>query len=676
MAKVCALVLLVLATAGIVAGSPCPQDCSGHGFCLKQGVCRCSESWTGHNCAIAKCPMGVAWSDFAVANDNAHNLAVCSNRGKCDTTTGVCTCLSGFTGQACDRLACACNGRGTCVSMKDYALTKDRGLGQPFPYDTNWDATKLYGCMCDAPYSGYSCQISECPRGDDPLTGTIYDPTGLQYNEKQIVNCKATGGAFTLTFRGHTTVPIAPSDSAATVQAKVGALPSVNGVAVSYSGITTQACTILGNNIALEFTQDFGDLPSVVGDASQLTHSSAGMIPTLTITTAVDGTKENAFCSNRGLCDRTSGICACFMSFFSSDGNGNIGTRGDCGYAFSAITQCPGSVLACSGHGICQGPPTYTCICASGFQGGDCSERICPVGKAWFDMPFDAQGAHALAECSNAGTCDRSKGECVCDPRFTGASCNRMVCPNECSGHGTCQTIQSMAGLSVINGDPVKLTYGAIPNNYPTWDFDQLQGCVCNPGYTDFDCSKFTCPTGDDPVTRMDTKNRPQANTIQVVQCIGTTGTFTLGFRGQTTPALSFSISAASLTVALQALPAFGQVSVVYSSGPAACTASGINSISITFRTVFGTLPTIRTTVNGVTSVTVKNDGTGGSVVGTKEDAVCSNRGTCDTLHGICICAEGFTSSDGYGGPGSRGDCGYMEPVYLNSAAKVANEIA
>ncbi|RHY48584.1 hypothetical protein DYB30_005291 [Aphanomyces astaci] len=181
------------------------------------------------------------------------------------------------------------------------------------------------------------------------------------------------------------------------------------------------------------------------------------MIPTLTITTAVDGTKENAFCSNRGLCDRTSGICACFMSFFSSDGNGNI------------------------------------------------------------------------AECSNAGTCDRSKGECVCDPRFTGASCNRS---------------------------------------------------------------------------------------------------------------------------------------------------DGINSISITFRTVFGTLPTIRTTVNGVTSVTVKNDGTGGSVVGTKEDAVCSNRGTCDTLHGICICAEGFTSSDGYGGPGGRGDCGYMEPVYLNSAAKVANEIA
>ncbi|RHY00839.1 hypothetical protein DYB36_012976, partial [Aphanomyces astaci] len=223
------------------------------------------------------------------------------------------------------------------------------------------------------------------------------------------------------------------------------------------------------------------------------------------------------------------GICACFMSFFSSDGNGNI------------------------------------------------------------------------AECSNAGTCDRSKGECVCDPRFTGASCNR---------------------------------------------------------------------------SEMDSKNRPQANTIQVVQCIGTTGTFTLGFRGQTTPALSFSISAASLTVALQALPAFGQVSVVYSSGPAACTASGINSISIMFRTVFGTLPTIRTTVNGVTSVTVKNDGTGGSVVGTKEDAVCSNRGTCDTLHGICICAEGFTSSDGYGGPGSRGDCGYMEPVYLNSAAKVANEIA
>ncbi|KAH9142770.1 hypothetical protein AeRB84_013178 [Aphanomyces euteiches] len=669
------LVVAISSLLYVIANSPCPNDCSGHGFCMKQGVCQCSNSWSGYDCSKARCPLGPAWADFTIANDNAHNLAVCSNRGKCDPLTGLCSCLSGFTGDACERLACSCNGRGTCLSMRNYAQTKDPGLGPVYPYDQNWDANQLHGCVCDPPYSGYSCQQLECPRGDDPLTGTIYDPAGIQYNERQIVNCKATGGFFTLTFRGQTTAPIFATDSAPTVQAKLLALTTIRGMAVSYSGITTQACTILGNNIILEYTQDFGNLPTIQADGTQLTHSSAGMTPALVITTAVDGTKENAFCSNRGLCDRTSGICSCFTNFFSSDGNGNIGTRGDCGYASNAITQCPGAILACSGHGICQGPPTYTCICASGFQGGDCSERICPLGKAWFDLPYDVQGAHQLVECSNAGYCDRAKGECVCDPRFTGAACNRMVCPNSCSGHGSCQTIQVMATMSVINGDPTRLSYGSIPNNYPTWDFDSTQGCVCNQGYQGYDCSQMSCPTGDDPGTKVDSRNRPQANTIQVLTCIGTAGTFTLGFRGQFTGALSYTITAASLAAALNALPAFGSVTVSYSSGVMACTPDGSNKISVTFLTVFGVLPNIRTTLNGVASIAVANDGSSGSVVGTKEDAVCSNRGSCDFLHGICICAEGFTSSDGYGRPGSRGDCGYMEPVYINSAAQYANAI-
>lgn len=66
------------------------------------------------------------------------------------------------------------------------------------------------------------------------------------------------------------------------------------------------------------------------------------------------------------------------MSFFSSDGNGNIGTRGDCGHATTTIAQCPGEI-ACSGHGICQGPPNYNCICNDGWDAGDCSESMSSV---------------------------------------------------------------------------------------------------------------------------------------------------------------------------------------------------------------------------------------------------------------------------------------------------------
>ena len=47
---------------------------------------------------------------------------------------------------------------------------------------------------------------------------------------------------------------------------------------------------------------------------------------------SVVGTTENEPCSNRGLCDRTTGRCMCFPRYSSSDGLGNSGDLDDCGY--------------------------------------------------------------------------------------------------------------------------------------------------------------------------------------------------------------------------------------------------------------------------------------------------------------------------------------------------------
>lgn len=47
--------------------------------------------------------MGPAWADQVTGVDSGHNLAECSNRGKCNTDTGECVCTSGFTGSACER---------------------------------------------------------------------------------------------------------------------------------------------------------------------------------------------------------------------------------------------------------------------------------------------------------------------------------------------------------------------------------------------------------------------------------------------------------------------------------------------------------------------------------------------------------------------------------------------
>ena len=89
-------------------------------------------------------------------------------------------------------------------------------------------------------------------------------------------------------------------------------------------------------------------------------------------------------CSNKGICDRTLGTCACFI-----------------GYDGSACQRasCPSSAAGeCSGHGTCNSIKQINaddyqnvynlwddqismgCVCDSGYAGPDCSERSCKVG--------------------------------------------------------------------------------------------------------------------------------------------------------------------------------------------------------------------------------------------------------------------------------------------------------
>lgn len=88
--------------------------------------------------------------------DIAHNPAECSNMGICDRDTGLCQCQTGFEGIACERQSCPnqCLMVGECQSLHYFALTKDKGTGIVYKYDTIWDAYKIYGCNCDSNYHG------------------------------------------------------------------------------------------------------------------------------------------------------------------------------------------------------------------------------------------------------------------------------------------------------------------------------------------------------------------------------------------------------------------------------------------------------------------------------------------------------------------------------------------
>jgi hypothetical protein len=139
-------------------------------------------------------------------------------------------------------------------------------------------------------------------------------------------------------------------------------------------------------------------------------------------------------------------------------------------------------------RGWCSGGLVPTCACVDGFAGPDCSERVCPAARAW----FDGAGHSTDAPCAARGWC-AAGGVCVCDSGFDGAACARSACPGgdpPCSGHGVCTSVGA-AGRAA-----------AQPVAYAGWDADAVHGCVCDPGWTGTDCATAACPAGADPLSR------------------------------------------------------------------------------------------------------------------------------------------------------------------------------
>jgi hypothetical protein len=211
-----------------------------------------------------------------------------------------------------------------------------------------------------------------------------------------------------------------------------------------------------------------------------------------------------------------------------------------------ASAECPN---ACSGHGTCGAKDS--CSCYQNYQGNDCSERTCYFGIAHVDTPkgdlnadgyvsgplttvitgsevypwgtteqypnADANEGHFYMECSNKGMCDRKTGTCDCFDGYEGTACVRASCPNECSGHGTCESIKELAEQKSYNTNahdvPTTTPVGSAPEDhhnfdlaieesyaYDLWDQDKTLGCKCDPVYYGADCSLKKCKYGVDPL--------------------------------------------------------------------------------------------------------------------------------------------------------------------------------
>ncbi|POM64334.1 Hypothetical protein PHPALM_20150 [Phytophthora palmivora] len=665
------LLLAVLAAVpnNFALGFSCDGGCSGHGACQRlTGRCTCFPGFGGATCASRLCPMAAAWVDRAWTTDMAHQPAECSAMGRCDRSTGTCTCETGFEGVACERLSCpnACSGNGRCVSMRDAAtLQDDRHFYVKTTY-TLWDADKIMGCQCDPGFTGMDCSLRTCPQGDDPLT------TG-QVSAIQDITCVCSSctGTFALSFRGRVTANLDSTATSSDLKTALEVLDNIYGVSVVAA---TPLCSTGGTTTSITFTNNPGNLPKL----QVINNLSNGA--TATVTTSTIGTRENAYCSNRGQCDFSTGVCKCMAGCSSGDGAmpPSAGRRGDCGYQ-TGTPVCPSTNDGvCNARGACSAATSYTCICNTGYKGFDCSIRECPKGAAWFDGATAPDTAHAIAECSGRGSCNPVTGICTCPAPFTGAACDLIRCPSGttavlgaiCSGRGTCKSIQQLsAEAKDTNGNPLGLTYGATPNTLATWDAMKIQGCDCETNdyfgpyenaFGDFtgghDCYARMCPRGADPF------EVGKVNEKQTLTCTADGGEFKLTFREETTPVIPFNAGVTQVQSTLQVLDSVRTAIVTFDSGTTVCSATGVTA-TIEFTFMQGDLSPLSYDASALTLA--GNPGTlavAELVKGTKANIECSARGVCDRGTGVCSCYPYFLSSDGASGLGRRGDCGYISP--------------
>lgn len=130
-----------------------------------------------------------------------------------------------------------------------------------------------------------------------------------------------------------------------------------------------------------------------------------------------------AECSNKGLCDRKTGFCDCFVGY-----EGVACQRTSCPNNCNDRGTCwPEKLLASNAERTYDAPwdalKQVGCVCDAGYRGPACEFKECPSSAD----PLNGYGNEAGRDCSGRGICNYAEGVCACFSGFCGTACQYMT---------------------------------------------------------------------------------------------------------------------------------------------------------------------------------------------------------------------------------------------------------
>jgi hypothetical protein len=408
-------VLLALALVAAVSASGCPNKCSGHGSCTFGDKCECQPLFVGNDCSGRQCAYGLSWissadTDAAPAGTLAsggeglggrHLYAECSDKGKCDRSTGECQCYEGYEGKGCRRQKCPndCSGHGRCVyntainpnySPQGFAANQAGADIVPNHFieftSQYWDKAKTRSCVCDRGFEGLDCGDRMCPKGDDPLT----DCDGAAHgNDVQIIDFSA-GGYF---------------EAKASTVAKPAGFFTFTFSDMYGANYTTRPIELPFQDFALAGGEELAQL--YADDMEEALESLPNFaIPNVTVT---------ARCPSPSVC--ADGDAMAIKVEFVDPANSGPQNLLMCSYASQAGTTSTynnKNVANPYNYGAAQ--PRFV----SPVIPGD--EFVCTAAH---ETTSTTPKEHVA--CSNRGNCDASTGLCECYDGFTGEACSTQT---------------------------------------------------------------------------------------------------------------------------------------------------------------------------------------------------------------------------------------------------------